>query len=186
VISSLVKEWIVGRRQVRRAELVRPDYARERARRGAAYLDDVAPGWIEDVDPLSLDLADGTACVLGQLHGSFAIGLGRAGIFSLSSAPRASFSPVDLGFHCVQGVGEDLQEQDHTYLTDAWREEVGRRRARSDRPLSSSVRPSLFAAAESNRTDHQRIDHTATVSAEEKLDLIYQTRLCSRWLAGLC
>lgn len=167
MISSVLREWIVERRQAQRAELIRPDYARERARRGAAYLDDVAPGWMEDVDPLSLDLADGTACVLGQLHGSFAIGLGRAGIFSLSSAPRASFSPVDLGFHCVQGVGEDLQEQDHTYLTDAWREEVGRRRARSNRPLSSGIRPTPFAAAESNRTDHARIDRTAAVSAEE-------------------
>jgi hypothetical protein len=167
VIASVLREWIVGRRHAQRADSVRPEYARKRAGRGAAYLDDVAPGWIDDVDPLSLDLADGTACVLGQLHGSFAIGLGRAGIFSLSSAPRASFSPVDLGFHCVQGLSESLQELDHTYLTDAWREEVRRRRSRSSRPLDSGVRPIRITAAEQGRTDYPRIDDTAIVSAEE-------------------
>lgn len=167
MIASVLREWMLGRRKTRRAESVRPEYAQKRAGRGAAYLDDVAPGWIDDVDPLSLDLADGTACVLGQLHGSFAIGLGRAGIFSLSSAPRASFSPVDLGFHCVQGLSENLQELDHTYLTDAWREEVRRRRARSSRPLHSDVRSTRIAAAKHGRADHSRTDHTATVSSEE-------------------
>ena len=111
--------------------------AHERARRGAAYLDDVAPGWFDGVDVGSLNLADGNACVLGQLHGSFSIGLGRSGLFSLSSAPRASFSPVDLGFHCVQGVSADLQDVDHANLTEAWREEVGRRLTSADHPSSA-------------------------------------------------
>lgn len=131
VIATAVKDWIMSRREARRAGLVTAAAARERVGRGALYLDDVAPGWVEQIDVYSLNLADGDACVLGQLHGSFSIGLGRAGLFSLSSAPRASFSPVDLGFHCVQGVGKALQEEDHMNLTEVWREEIGRRRPAS-------------------------------------------------------
>lgn len=128
VLLAAMKEWIVQRRHARRAGMITPVSARERARRGAAYLDDVASGWTSHVDSTSLNLADGESCVLGQLHGSFSLGLGRAGLFSLSSAPRGSFSPVDLGFHCVQGVPDMLQEKDHVNLTRAWREEIARRR----------------------------------------------------------
>lgn len=125
-----LREWLRERVEARRARRITLDGARGRAGRGAAYLDEVAPGWADAVDPWSLDLAHGNTCVLGQLHGSFSIGLGRAGLFSLSSAPRASFSPVDLGFHCIQGICEALQEQDYEYLNQAWHEEIERRCAR--------------------------------------------------------
>lgn len=149
---NALKEWILKRREARAAGSLTPASARERARRGALYLDDVAPGWFEEIDLWSLDLADGGACVLGQLHGSFSIGLGRAGIFSLSSAPRASFSPVDLGFHCVQGVSEVLQEQDHVRLTRAWNDEV-RRRAGST-PQSVGAADTFHSRAVRTEGDH--------------------------------
>lgn len=124
MLEFQLREWLQRRIETRRARRITVDGARDRVRRGAAYLDDVAPGWADAVDPSSLDLAHGSTCVLGQLHGSFSIGLGRAGLFSLSSAPRASFSPVDLGFHCVQGVCEALQEKDYNYLNESWHEEI--------------------------------------------------------------
>lgn len=119
--------WLQDQAEARRARHITLPDARVRASRGARYLDEVAPGWADDVDLWSLDLAHGSTCVLGQLHGSFSMGLGRAGVFSLSSAPRASFSPVDLGFHCIQGVCEALQEQDYEYLNHAWHEEIEKR-----------------------------------------------------------
>lgn len=127
MIGNNVRKWIRERSEERRARLITPSAARQRVARGAASLDELDPGWAERIDVWSLDLASGNACVLGQLHGSFSLGLGRAGLFSLSSAPRASFSPVDLGFHCVQGVCDALQEQDYEYLNEAWHAEIERR-----------------------------------------------------------
>lgn len=103
------------------------EYACERAARGAAYLDDVNPGWHEQLDPDLLQLASGRACVLGQLHGDFRLGLGRASLFNMGTAPRASLSPVHFGFMCVQGVSDELADQDYVYLNRAWREEIRRR-----------------------------------------------------------
>jgi len=97
--------------------------------RGAAYLDDVDPDWSRRIDPETLTLADGTCCVLGQLHGEFRRGMSRAGLFNMSSAPRANLSPVDYGFHAVLFGDEALQARDYALLDEAWREEIRRRRA---------------------------------------------------------
>lgn len=105
------------------------EYARERAARGAAFLDEVDPQWYARLDLQTLHLKSGTACVLGQLHGDFRLGLGRASLFNMSSAPRASRSPVRLGFLCVQGVPAAEAEQDYLYLDQAWTEEVQQRQA---------------------------------------------------------
>lgn len=47
--------------------------ARSRALRGAAWLDQVRPGWDEYVDLTELDLADSEYCVLGQVFEDDAI-----------------------------------------------------------------------------------------------------------------
>ena len=130
-IRTNLRRWAEARR-IRRVTL---EDARQRARRGAAYLDDADPGWHERLDPENLALADGTCCVLGQLHGDFRLGLGRAAIFDLSSAPRASLSPVELGFLCVQNVPAAWQDQDYALLDRAWQEEIVQRR-----PLAALVR----------------------------------------------
>jgi hypothetical protein len=106
---------------------ITPEAARERVRRGAAYLDDADPGWHARLDPATLELSDGTCCVLGQLHGDFRLGLGRSALFDLSSAPRASLSPVRLGFLCRQDVPEAVQARDYRYLNRAWRMELAAR-----------------------------------------------------------
>jgi len=94
---------------------------RERVGRGAEYLDESDPGWHRRIDPGTLELGSGNRCVLGQLHGEFRLGLGRSGMLSLSSAPRASLSPVAHGFKCVGGVSEEWQARDYELLTQAWR-----------------------------------------------------------------
>ena len=92
--------------------------------RGAAYLDEMDPGWHRRVDADTLELGSGRQCVLGQLHGEFRLGLGRSRLISLSSAPRASLSPVAYGFKCVEGVSDEWQARDYELLTAAWRNAV--------------------------------------------------------------
>ncbi|PSQ98506.1 MAG: hypothetical protein BRD48_07000 [Bacteroidetes bacterium QS_9_68_14] len=116
----------------RRAPQVSPERARRRAARGAAYLDDVDPGWHRRLDLGALALEDGAGCVLGQLHGTFRRGLGRARLFCPGSAPRASLSPVAHGFHCVHAGDEETEARDYELLDEAWQEEV-RQRQEADR-----------------------------------------------------
>jgi hypothetical protein len=119
--------------------------ARARAARGAAFLDGTDPGWHGRVRPGTLSLADGQACVLGQLHGEFRLGLFRARVFDGSSAPLSFVSPVDLGFHARQGLDGAAEALDYAFLTRAWREEVARRRrlARPPSPEASRGRREL-------------------------------------------
>lgn len=120
----------------RRSPQVSPERARRRAARGAAYLDDVDPGWYRRLDLEALTLDDGRSCVLGQLHGTFRQGLGRARLFKPGSAPRASLSPVAYGFHCVRAGDEEAERRDYALLDRAWTTEVRRRQetARRERP----------------------------------------------------
>ena len=115
------------RRHVRLALRVTLDAARARAARGAAYLDGADDGWYTRLNTATLELADGTSCVLGQLHGGFRNGLLRARVLDLSSAPLASLSPVDLGFQARRDLGEEIEALDYAFLNRAWREELGRR-----------------------------------------------------------
>ena len=117
------RQWI----EARRLRRITPEQARQRVARGADYLDEEHPGWYQHIDPETLELSEGSCCVLGQLHGDFRLGLARASVLDMSSAPRANLSPVDLGFLCVQGVAEAWQSQDYRNLNQAWQDEVARR-----------------------------------------------------------
>ena len=119
---TVLRQRVAERRHARQLAAITLDAARARAARGAAFLDDADPGWAVRIDPGRLELADGEACVLGQLHGGYRLGLGRARILNLSSAPLASASPVELGFQAVRGLGEDIEDLDYAFLTRAWRE----------------------------------------------------------------
>ena len=118
-----------ARRRARRIAAVTLDAARARAARGAALLDAADPGWAARVDPDALRLGDGRACVLGQLHGDYRRGLGRARVIDLSSAPGRFVSPVDLGFQAASDLGDAVEALDYAHLTRAWREAVVERRA---------------------------------------------------------
>lgn len=124
-ITYLRRRW-----HRRRARRVTAGGARERVARGAQYLDDVDPDWFLRINLKTLALQDGASCVLGQLHGDFRLGLGRARLFHLGTAPRAHLSPVYLGFHCVGDVEPSLQARDYANLNRAWRAEIARRQHR--------------------------------------------------------
>ena len=132
--------------QSRRTRQITEEAVRERVQRGATYLDESDPGWHRRLDPDTLELGSGDRCVLGQLHGEFRLGLGRSGMLSLSSAPRASLSPVAHGFKCVEGVSETWQARDYELLTQAWRAAV---RARWAEDTMGDGGPVLKEAEES-------------------------------------
>ncbi len=134
-----------------RARRISPERAARRVARGAAYLDEVDPTWYRRVDPETLELSSGSSCVLGQLHGEFRLGLRRAHLFHLSSAPRANLSPTAYGFFNERHVSEELKEKDFRYLNRAWKSEVKKRQA-DDRggdrnnPSFTKERPPLVPA----------------------------------------
>jgi hypothetical protein len=138
-LMSFLKNRFLQWWRARRARRISLEYAQERVRRGATYLDDVDPGWHRRVDPTTLELSSGSSCVLGQLHGDFRMGLSRAHLINLSSAPRASLSPVSYGFQCVSDVDDMAQDRDYTYLNQAWHEAVRRRYADD---VAAGVEPS--------------------------------------------
>lgn len=129
-----IRDWWHSRRTRR----ISGEAVRERVQRGAAYLDEVDPGWHRRVDVETLELGDGQQCVLGQLHGEFRLGLGRSHLLTLSSAPRTSLSPVAYGFKCVNGVSDEWQARDYDLLTAAWRSAV-RQRQQADAPPDDVV-----------------------------------------------
>ena len=122
-----LRAHLAARRLARRQAAVTFDAARVRVRRGASYLDQVDPGWHGRIQSRTLELADGQACVLGQLHGDYRLGLGRARVLDFSSAPIASLSPVDLGFQAHADLGEAVEGLDYAFLTRAWREAIHKR-----------------------------------------------------------
>lgn len=122
-----LRAYLARSRRQRLAARVSPGWAARRAREGAAFLDGADPGWAARIDPGSLVLADGQACVLGQLHGDYRRGLFRSRVIDGSSAPRRFVSPVDLGFQASGEGGPEAERLDYAFLTRAWREEVRRR-----------------------------------------------------------
>lgn len=125
---------------------------RKRVQRGAEHLDEADPGWHRRIDPDALELGSGHRCVLGQLHGGFRLGLGRSHVLSLSSAPRASLSPVAYGFKCVEGVSDEQQARDYDLLTQAWREAIRSRWAEDltgeEAPVAETINESNESASE--------------------------------------
>lgn len=94
--------------------------------RGAALLDEVKPGWALAVDPDTLNLADCTLCVLGQLYGiderlltGYSIGL--SSLCPEQECRAREEWARQHGFSCY-GNGWDQAEA-------LWREEIAERRA---------------------------------------------------------
>lgn len=79
----------------------------ERAAAGATMLDERVPGWHDKIDLTTIEIVSGTRCILGQLYGTYGIGLKE---LSLNESYRFGFT-----------AGSDD-------LNQAWRDEVARRR----------------------------------------------------------
>ncbi|MEM6326162.1 MAG: hypothetical protein AAF791_03505 [Bacteroidota bacterium] len=134
---------LADRRRQRAASRVSAEWAARRARLGASLLDDEDPGWAHRLDASHLELADGQACVLGQLHGDYRRGLFRSRVVGASSAPARFVSPADLGFQATRAGGPEAERLDYVFLTRAWRDEIAERvpPTSGTTPLSSASVP---------------------------------------------
>lgn len=89
----------------------------KRVKTGARLLDAVRPGWEREISLKTLDLGDGRSCVLGQLYGSYHIGVGYLGLNS-AEAEKNGFL---IQFQQRPQVG-------YRTLTEQWKREIKRRR----------------------------------------------------------
>jgi hypothetical protein len=104
-----------------------------RAAAGAVLLDRHRPGWHHQVDPGRLDLEDWRADVLGQLYGTFGVGvhkltggLSEAEVDAWTVAHGFDVDDTDLGLSAGPRAA-------YLALTEAWRAELARRQGGGDR-----------------------------------------------------
>jgi hypothetical protein len=88
----------------------------ERVAVGAALLDAELPGWAERIELGLLDLGSPRCCVLGQLYGTYSVGLAEVGFGWLGDHSR------EYGFTAYPTEGDTFAG-----LTAAWRGEVAAR-----------------------------------------------------------
>ena len=115
--------------------------AAARVAKGAAYLDEVCPVWVEHVEVNTLDMADSCRCVLGQLHGYY-----RDACELLFATPRvlglswpgrmqAAFdAAAALGFDAPVSRVRAETATDFALLQDAWVELIAARRIPDPQP----------------------------------------------------
>lgn len=92
----------------------------ERVQAGVRWLDQHEPGWIRYINPTDLNMADGTACILGQLQESrYRKTMGFCGY--LRDKRLTEHWAVLHGFTAppLQGLFQDLGEW-YEQLTSAW------------------------------------------------------------------
>lgn len=77
--------------------------------RGAEFLDEHRPGWVDEIDVQCLDIGNPFNCIVGQLEGGWSDGLESLGLTEEDS--------VRLGFDAPDGpwMAYDLDE-----LTELW------------------------------------------------------------------
>jgi hypothetical protein len=78
--------------------------------RGAALLDQQRPSWRDKVNVSTLDMSDGSWCVLGQAFGGYYEGRVRLRI--------DSHKATDHGFNCHARWGDDLDWEGWLQLRD--------------------------------------------------------------------
>lgn len=104
---------------------------RERARRGAAWLDSTMPGWHRRISTETLDIEDTNTCIIGQLFGDYN---------DWSKDHHRNDFSVRHGLHIRHEGAKNWRKQ-----TAAWIEQVNNR-LRSDEPLTA-VRRAIFKHA---------------------------------------
>jgi hypothetical protein len=89
----------------------------EQVERGAAWLDEHRPRWAEEINLAELKLNNCSHCVIGQLYdGDF-----------FGTIQDLSVDEVSLGFF-VQAEHPMFDDDAWDRLTEAWRDEIARRR----------------------------------------------------------
>lgn len=133
----------------------------EKVKAGAAWLDQVAPGWHNKADINKLDLGYSSACTLGQTLGALA---------SKNLCTDSKFS-VPRGFLVQSYIRSEktwFGKTRHIYMTDgdlkteyrklssAWIQEILRRRA-NDRIMAESANKVSTSKPEHNLGDSKRV-----------------------------
>ena len=90
----------------------------ERVAAGAAWLDEHRPGWVDRVDPVTLDLGDECHCVLGQEYGN-----------AFRAPGEAVYGPVSPAFFADDELEMVSDEVQFEALTEEWRRLILERRA---------------------------------------------------------
>lgn len=93
--------------------------ARDRAHRGAQFLDRERSDWYWHIDPIRLDLRSPTNCILGQVYGDFLAGSIVLVLYTGEAGGEDWL--IDHGFQALFSQGK---------LVRAWREEINQRRIR--------------------------------------------------------
>lgn len=123
----------------------------ENIKRGAALLDKERPGWRDEINLATLDLADDCYCVLGQIFGRYS-----SGLFAIWGIERRIHCSEWAGSSDLQTVVDhgfsiepDLEYSDNPVdlalprsrkwrlLQEAWVTELGRQRQRAEKPRNS-------------------------------------------------
>ncbi len=88
-------------------------FMQDRARRGAEWLDEVRPGWHEDIKGY-LDIKNSECCVVGHLEGSY----------NTWSKNKKQIFLESHGFYCKY----DKKNSNWMKLTAAWANEINTRK----------------------------------------------------------
>lgn len=94
---------------------------RPNVEKGAAFLDERAPGWLARVNVADLDLGSCFACVLGQLGGDYRDETRRLGM-NLEDA-------IQCGFNVPEDENALKERLQYEALTDEWRKYIAAARA---------------------------------------------------------
>lgn len=91
----------------------------ERVAGGMALLDERRPGWLREMAPQWLDIADCLDCTLGQVYGRYDDGMKALGLAGHDAAAR-------LGFTCTVGPSapDEIAEAEFAALTAEWRRAI--------------------------------------------------------------
>lgn len=88
---------------------------RNKVRKGADVLDDINPGWFNEVNVKELEMASCERCILGQIFESYGCGM--------SNITSEGLDPHVMGFD-VCGDSMSLRCNSYGILADFWIEEI--------------------------------------------------------------
>lgn len=95
---------------------------KSRVEKGADFLDEHYPEWYKEVDDFYLSMGSCSQCVLGQIYGTYLMGL--------SVLPKMTTRlAMELGFELHKDYDGyiDTSEEYYDLLTEAWKEEIKQR-----------------------------------------------------------
>lgn len=122
--------------------------ANTRVARGAAYLDQVRPGWQDRIDVGTLTLHDPCGCIVGQLCPMkeplcrFTRGLEALGMVY---KPYGQAATLGLDLRMEELSDQDPREQAFAPLQNAWIQEIAQRRFPVSEAAPSETRQAVRA-----------------------------------------